>query len=166
MYQRLFELESDTFKVIANQKRLEIIQLLQNRELTVSEMVEMLGIRQANLSQHLALLRQHQVVTTRRAGLNVHYRLADRRIARATRLIRDFLAEQYNLQPELSRALRKDIKSPYPVVRDIVCGMRMSVSEASGKAKFGGQTFFFCGAGCQGKFRRHPRKFVKMEKTR
>jgi DNA-binding transcriptional ArsR family regulator len=72
MYQKLFKLQEDTLKVVANQKRLEIIQLLNNRELPVNEMVEMLGIRQANLSQHLSLLREAKIVTTRRDGVVIH----------------------------------------------------------------------------------------------
>ena len=55
LYHRLFSLQEDVFKTIASRKRLEIIQLLKIRELSVSEMVEMLGVRQSNLSQHLSL---------------------------------------------------------------------------------------------------------------
>ena len=94
MYEQLFELEEAILKIIASQKRLEIIRLLNDKELRVSDMVEMLGVRQANLSQHLALLRQQGIVTARKSGLNVYYRLTDVRIAEAIGLVREFLRQR------------------------------------------------------------------------
>src|SRR3990167_9160700 len=97
MYNKIFLLEEEVFKVMANQKRLEIIQLLKHQELSVSEMVSMLGIRQANLSQHLALLRQRNLLKVRKDGQKVYYRLADKRIAKAVDLIFNFLGSQQRL---------------------------------------------------------------------
>lgn len=160
MYQELFKLQESTFKVIANQKRLEILQLLRNEELSVSEMVEMLGVRQANLSQHLALLRQHRLVTTRRSGLNVYYRLADKRIAQSIKLIREFLATQHNMKPEVSRAMNGEAKAIYPVVRDVVCRMRLSASEAAAHSVYQDTTYYFCGTGCKRSFDGSPSTYI------
>lgn len=159
MYQKLFALQEEVFKVIANQKRLEIIQLVDARELTVTEMVEMLGIPQANLSQHLALLRQAGVVQTRRAGVKVFYSLSDPRIGEAISLVRSFLAAQHRFDPAISKVLSR--KQLYPLVKDPVCGMRLSHSDAGDSSSYQGQTYYFCASGCRAKFEKSPERYIK-----
>jgi DNA-binding transcriptional ArsR family regulator len=163
MYQKLFKLQEDTLKVVANQKRLEIIQLLNNRELPVNEMVEMLGIRQANLSQHLSLLRKAKLVTTRRNGVVIHYSLTDSKIAQACSLIKEFLRDQHHAQPEITKLLNRDESGFYPVVKDMVCKMRISVSEASGIVERDDITYYFCGTGCKEQFVAAPMKYELKE---
>ena len=48
-------------------------------ERTVGELTAVVGLSQSALSQHLAVLRQQGIVTTRREGLNVFYTIADPR---------------------------------------------------------------------------------------
>ncbi|MBW3537920.1 metalloregulator ArsR/SmtB family transcription factor [Candidatus Parcubacteria bacterium] len=162
MYQKLFSLQEETLKVIANQKRLEIIQLLNNRELTVSEMMEMLGLPQANLSQHLALLRMAKIVATRKQGTSVHYRLTDPEIAAACGLVREFLKRQHRFDPDMRELLEMD-HDMYPVVKDVVCGMRISASEAAGSAIQGGRTYYFCASGCAERFLARPERYEKSQ---
>lgn len=164
MYERLFQLQEETLKVLANQKRLEIVQLLNKKELTVSEMVEMLGMPQANISQHLSLLRQVRIVSTRKDGLRVYYRLTDKRIITLIRELRTFLKGQYVYEPDIAHlsSLDNDI---YPIVRDPVCGMRLSASEAAGHIEHDGRTYYFCASGCKDQFRKTPSRFVRHEKT-
>src|SRR3972149_11902545 len=109
MYNQIFALEEEVFKVVANQKRLEIIQLLKHKELSVTEMVNMLGIRQANLSQHLSLLRQSNLLEVRKDGQKVYYRLADRKIAKAVDLVFNFLASRQRFNASDS-TLVKDVE--------------------------------------------------------
>ncbi len=158
MYQQLLALEEEIFKVIANQKRLEIIQLLNHKELSVSEMVAMLGIPQANLSQHLSILRQSNLVKTRRDGQRVYYHLADSNIAKSVDLIFRFLENQQRLNPTSKRI---DYLKTYPIVKDPVCGMRISAHEAFDSAKHGGREFFFCASGCKNKFVKNPGRYVQ-----
>ncbi|MDP2689948.1 MAG: metalloregulator ArsR/SmtB family transcription factor, partial [Deltaproteobacteria bacterium] len=54
----IFELQAEICKTLANPKRLEIISALKDGELSVGDLVERLGITKANVSQHLAVLRQ------------------------------------------------------------------------------------------------------------
>lgn len=162
MYQQLFSLQEEIFKTIANQKRLELIQLLHGRELTVTEMIEMLGIRQANVSQHLAELRQAKIVSTRRDGVRVYYHLTDERIAKACTLIKLFLQAQHNIEPAMLEMMQND-ESLFPVVKDVVCGMRISVPHAGGSSIYDHQTYYFCASGCQQKFEAQPASYVKQE---
>lgn len=147
MSKELLAIEEEIFKVIANQKRLEIILLLEDRELNVGEMVRMLGLRQANLSQHLTLLRQQNLVTVRKSGREVYYKLADDSIAKSIRIIHDFLRKQHRIDSPI------DSKALFPIVTDPVCGMRFSASQAfdhiTGED---GQTRYFCASGCKESF--------------
>ena len=68
--------EAHYFRILANPKRLQIIQLLLRRELTVSDMERETGIRQANLSQHLMILRQARIVSAEHKGKKVYYHLS------------------------------------------------------------------------------------------
>lgn len=54
-----------------------MIELLQAGELSTSELIEKLGIEQANASQHLAVLRTKQLVVSRKAGNQVFYSVRD-----------------------------------------------------------------------------------------
>lgn len=91
---KLFDLHAEICKVFANPKRLEILNAIREKELTVSELVEILGIRKANVSQHLAVLRQKGVVHTRRDGLNIYYSISDPKIIEACDLMRNVLLKQ------------------------------------------------------------------------
>jgi ArsR family transcriptional regulator len=146
MYSHIFELEEEVFKVLANKKRLEIIQLLHRRELNVTEMIEMLGLRQANLSQHLTLLRQAKLVVVTKRGRESYYRLTDETIAKAVQLIYRFLQTQHNVE------IPRDTNAVFPIVIDPVCGMRLSASEAFDHLEDNGALYYFCASGCKEKF--------------
>ncbi len=162
MYQQLFSTQEEMFKVLANQKRLEIIQLLGGRELSVSQMVEMLGLPQANLSQHLALLRQAKVVTYRRSGQTLYYQLTDQRISAALDMIRSILIDSDAIAPE-DYELLSSSQGLYPIVKDVVCGMRLSQSRAGDHLHFQGHEYYFCASGCRQKFEAEPALYIKKE---
>jgi ArsR family transcriptional regulator len=65
------------FKALADATRLRILRLLMAGEICVCDIHETLRIPQAKASRHLAYLRRAGLVTTRRDGLWVHYRLAE-----------------------------------------------------------------------------------------
>ncbi len=100
---RLFELQAAICKTFANPWRLRIVEALGDREITVSELVSLLGASKANISQHLGIMREKGVVEFRREGGNVFYRLSNPKILVACRLMRDVLLEQFKRAGELSR---------------------------------------------------------------
>ncbi|MHB8066590.1 MAG: ArsR/SmtB family transcription factor [Desulfobaccales bacterium] len=104
---RLWEMHADICQTLANPKRLQIINLLKDGELSVGTMVKALGMAKANLSQHLALMRQKGILATRREGTTVYYRLAVPRIIGACRIMRQVLLEALNARGELSRSIRQ-----------------------------------------------------------
>ncbi|MDY0125509.1 MAG: metalloregulator ArsR/SmtB family transcription factor [Anaerolineaceae bacterium] len=65
------------FKLLGHPARLAILELLRDGEHCVCHLEAYLGLRQAAISQQLALLREAGLVLDRRDGWNVYYRLAD-----------------------------------------------------------------------------------------
>jgi ArsR family transcriptional regulator, virulence genes transcriptional regulator len=92
--ERLFELHAEVCKTLSNPLRLQIINELQLGEISVGALAKNIGIRQAHLSQHLAVLRQRGVVKTRRDGPNIYYSISNPKIVKACSLIREVLLEQ------------------------------------------------------------------------
>ena len=88
-----YGIHSDVCKTLANPKRQEILDNLREKEMTVNEIVKKTGISQANLSQHLAILRTKGIVTARRDGINVYYSIANSKIITAFDLISQVLDE-------------------------------------------------------------------------
>ena len=99
----IYKLHAGICHTLANPKRLEIIDKLRTRELSVTELTEALEISQANLSQHLSLMRQRGIVTTRREGLNIYYSLSNPKIIQACDLMREVLLEHLEDGAELAR---------------------------------------------------------------
>lgn len=90
----LFELQSEVCKTLASPKRLEILSALKEDEKTVSELVEILGVPKANVSQHLAVMRHKGILASRRNGVNIYYRVANPKVIQACSLMREVLTEQ------------------------------------------------------------------------
>lgn len=106
----LYEIKAHVIAVLANPKRLEIIDLLADRERTVSQLAASLGLAQAATSQHLGVMRKAGVVETRKEGNRVHYRLSDPRIAAACGVMSQavlglLVNQQERLKPVLAVAM-------------------------------------------------------------
>lgn len=69
------------FRVLGDPTRLRIVEALLERERTVSELIELIGVPQSRVSNHLACLRWCRFVESERRGRTVVYRIADERIA-------------------------------------------------------------------------------------
>lgn len=102
---QLQELHARICKAIADPKRLMIINELRDRELSVGDICEALGLSQSNASQHLAILRERGIVSSNRVGTNVYYSLRSPKVLMAVDLLREFLAEDLAEQGRLSGAL-------------------------------------------------------------
>ena len=100
---RIYELHAGFCKTIAHPTRLEILNLLRDGEKTVSELMSSTGLRQANLSQHLAVLRQKGILEATKDGFNVKYRVARPKMIEACDIIREALLEQLAEGEELLR---------------------------------------------------------------
>ncbi len=78
---------ANLLKALAHQGRLMILCHLSSGEKSVTEMENLLGWRQAAVSQQLARLRLDGLVSTRREGKTIYYSLADDKAARVVALM-------------------------------------------------------------------------------
>lgn len=77
------------YKILANSKRLEILNILKKGEVGVDELLKITDMSKANLSQHLALLRHNGLVYARKEGLNVFYKIVDSRIVEPCKILHE-----------------------------------------------------------------------------
>jgi DNA-binding transcriptional ArsR family regulator len=103
--QRVMQLQSGICKVLSNPKRLQILHELRSGEKTVSELAMSTGMRQANVSQNLALMRLRNVVIERRVGNTVFYRIADKRINNACDIMQSVLLDRVSADLKLVRSV-------------------------------------------------------------
>ena len=80
MRQQLSEFKADFFKALAHPLRISILDALRDGELTVNEISQRFDVEQANASQQLAVLRNRNIVVTRKEGANVYYSVSDKSI--------------------------------------------------------------------------------------
>lgn len=160
MYHQVFDLHAELLKALAHPKRLEILHLLRDSEMSVSQIQEMLDLPQGNLSQHLSVLRDAGVLITRRAGKHIYYRLAHTNFMKASDLMRDVLVERYKDDP-LADEFTQKMTDLVPLTSDPVCGMRVSPKTASYGTKHNGVAYYFCASGCLEKFVTNPKNYDK-----
>lgn len=91
-------LHASVCKGLGDPKRLLLIDALRHGERSVSDLTDELGIPQANVSQHLAILREKGLVRTRKEAQKVYYALSSEKIVRAMDLLREVMHE--SLPPE------------------------------------------------------------------
>ena len=108
-HKEFYVLHSDLCKTLSNPKRQEILDNLRNKELTVNKLVEKTGIAQANLSQHLAIMRSKGIVQTRRKGINIFYSITNPKIIKAYDLISEVMNESFmNRTEAMKEAINLD----------------------------------------------------------
>ena len=78
-----FEAQAQIFKVLTHPARIAILEILRDGEHCVCHMESHLGLRQAYISQQLAVLREGGLIQDRRDGWNIFYRVVDVRIFEA-----------------------------------------------------------------------------------
>ena len=92
--QEAYNKNASIYKILANSKRLEVLNILKKGETGVDELLKITKLSKANLSQHLALLRHTGLVKTRRDGLNIFYRIVDPRIVEPCKILHELRHRQ------------------------------------------------------------------------
>ena len=92
-YPTTSDLKAKLFRGLADPTRLSILEALREGPRAVGEVVEVTGLGQSNVSNHLACLRDCGLVVSEKRGRFVHYRLSDPRVADLLSLAEQLLAE-------------------------------------------------------------------------
>jgi DNA-binding transcriptional ArsR family regulator len=101
MQDSLRRFKADIFQALAHPTRIAIIELLEGGELSAGELMEKLGMEQANISQHLAVLRAKQLVVHRKVGNQVFYAVRDPIIVKVLALMRRYFQKHLKEALEL-----------------------------------------------------------------
>ena len=107
------------FKALADRTRLRLINLMRDDEICVCFFVEVLGTNQPKISRHLAYLRRAGVVSARREGKWMHYRITEPTSPHAARIFREvcaWLKEDAEMQRDRARLI-KVCCAPQPPVQ-------------------------------------------------
>jgi len=83
------EVASRSLKAMSHPLRLKILCILGDREICVQGIVENVGTTQSNISQHLAILRDKGILSSRKDANKVYYRVCDERTLQLLRMMQD-----------------------------------------------------------------------------
>ncbi|MBI3669559.1 MAG: winged helix-turn-helix transcriptional regulator [Acidobacteria bacterium] len=103
----VYSRHAEMCKVFSHPLRLQVLNTLRDKEMSVSDLADRLGVAIGNLSQHLNMMKQRRVVMTRKEGNNVYYRLANAKMLEAFDLIREILFEQMRREGILVREMER-----------------------------------------------------------
>ena len=109
----LRQFKADIFQALAHPTRIAILELLSNGELSAGALMEKLVLEQANVSQHLAVLRAKQLVSNRKVGNQVFYSIRDPIISQVLDLMRTYfhahLKESLGMLDEMEKPLETSL---------------------------------------------------------
>src|SRR3989338_4885640 len=90
----IYKIHAEMCKMFSNPTRLEILNLLSNKEMSVTELIQKTKLSQANVSQHLSIMKSKGTVISDRKGKNIYYKLANPKIIDAFDIIKEVLTER------------------------------------------------------------------------
>lgn len=100
--------KADIFQALGHPTRIAIVELLKDRELSAGELIDKLGMEQANVSQHLAVLRAKQIVVNRKERNQVFYSVRDPIILKIFALMRRYFEKHLKESLEMLREMNKE----------------------------------------------------------
>ena len=106
MEDRIYAYHADMCKVFSHPKRLELINKLRDREMSVTDLSRRLDITPTNLSQHLAMMKERRILASRKDGNVVFYRIASPRLLTIVDMMRQMLFEQIAQDAELVHSMK------------------------------------------------------------
>jgi DNA-binding transcriptional ArsR family regulator len=113
MRDSLRRFKAGVFQALAHPTRIALVELLRDEgEVPVSRLYERLDLEQANVSQHLAVLRSRQIVVGRKDGNQVFYSLRDPILGKALDLMRQYFQAHLSEALELLEDMQAEDKSP------------------------------------------------------
>ena len=104
--EELFENQADFCSIFRNAIRLKILTMLGFQERSVGEMSERLGVSMSNISQHLRIMKDRGIITSRKDGQKIYYRITNQKFLSGPAHVRAGLIELYGLNEyEVKQAL-------------------------------------------------------------
>ena len=107
----IYDLQAEICSALASPVRLQILDLVSESEKTASELLEILEIPKANLSQHLAVLKDAGILRSRKEGLFQYMSLSLPKIKDACALVRSVLLEKIAMEEKRNAEMIKELKA-------------------------------------------------------
>lgn len=104
----IFEHQARLCGMMANARRLAIVEILKRGESSVGDIASALGSSVSAASQHLRLMREKNVVVARKEGQTVFYRLRDPKMVKCCHMIRELLIEDLVARGRLAAGFDPD----------------------------------------------------------
>jgi DNA-binding transcriptional ArsR family regulator len=105
MERSIFDIQAEFCRAMGNTTRLQILHILRERPMTVSEIMTKLELSQSMISRQLSVLRSVSVVVGERHGNEMIYRLANEKIGEVCDLVRTVLMEEMHKQTDILNGL-------------------------------------------------------------
>ena len=107
----IYDLQAEICSALANPVRIQILDLLSSREQTATELLKVLQVPKANLSQHLSVLKDAGIIQSRKEGLYQYISLAIPKIKDACSLVRSVLVEKIANEEKKNSDIIKELKA-------------------------------------------------------
>jgi DNA-binding transcriptional ArsR family regulator len=111
MTQELRKFKAEIFQALAHPTRIAIVEMLRDGEMSAGQLMERLGLEQANASQHLAVLRSKQVVVNRKEGNQVFYSLRDPVLVEVLDVLKRYFYSQLSQTMSMLKEMRTGKKT-------------------------------------------------------
>lgn len=112
MNSALKSFKAQVFQALAHPTRIAVVEALRDGEMTAGALQAHLQVEQANLSQHLAVLRARQIVVSRKAGNQVYYSLRDPVLIQVLDLLKQYFNAHLSETAALLDEMAADSKRP------------------------------------------------------
>jgi len=107
----IYDLQAEICSALASPVRLQILDLVSEGEKTASELLEILEIPKANLSQHIAVLKDAGIIQSRKDGLFQYMSLSLPKVKEACALVRSVLLEKIAMDEKRNAEMIKELKA-------------------------------------------------------
>ncbi len=101
----IYKLHADVCKALAHAIRIEIIDVLQYREMNFGQISDKTGVAKSSLSQHLSVMVEKGILTQRKEGLYTFFKLSTPKVVEACQLMREVLIERLHKNNEILNKL-------------------------------------------------------------
>ncbi len=108
MSQELRRFKAEIFQALAHPTRIAIVEALRHGETSAGQLIERLGLEQANASQHLTVLRSKQIVVSRKEGNQVFYSLRDPVLIEVLDILKRYFYSQLSQTMSMLKEIQKE----------------------------------------------------------
>ncbi|MBI4929488.1 MAG: winged helix-turn-helix transcriptional regulator [Bacteroidetes bacterium] len=102
---KIYSLHANICKALGHPTRIEIIDILKNKEMSFGELLKIIGGAKSNLSQHLSSMTSKGILIQRKEGLNNYYKLSSKKVSTACHIMREVLMANLKNQHEILKKM-------------------------------------------------------------